>query len=392
LLRGADRLSRPSGDVDLLVASTGMGKFDAAVTKIGFSSQGWALLVSRRSYVAYSASDELWVRLDVVSQVSFGPLLEFNTVTSEQILKRKIRSGSVVILDPDDAFWHLLLHYMLDKGNVPDVLRPQVSELARAARPTGPLSQVVERLAPNSSRAILLSVQRSAWSEVDRLFVDLRYSWVKSRTPKEQVIVHAHQVLRQLGIAQRSHSSRGMKVTILGPDGAGKTTLALGLRDTLGVPSRYVYNGLWREGRLERLLSHVPGTRLLLLLFRLVARSIRTDYHSWRRRMVLIDRFTYDAYLISSEDGYKQRISAFLLLKLFAKPDLAILLDIPGSVAFSRKGEQSPEIIDVWRDRYLSLKDKLPELVILDATASPQEVLRAATEAIWIALKKTTAI
>src|SRR5207244_2333560 len=39
----------------------------------------------------------------------------------------------------------------------------------------------------------------------------------------------------------------GMSIVILGPDGAGKTTLAQGLAASVPLPSRQVYMGVWRD-------------------------------------------------------------------------------------------------------------------------------------------------
>jgi len=37
---------------------------------------------------------------------------------------------------------------------------------------------------------------------------------------------------------------RMFSVAVVGPDGSGKTTICRRLRDTLGLPTRYVYMGI----------------------------------------------------------------------------------------------------------------------------------------------------
>ena len=39
---------------------------------------------------------------------------------------------------------------------------------------------------------------------------------------------------------------RGPSVAVLGPDGAGKSTLTRGIADAFGLPARVVYMGLWQ--------------------------------------------------------------------------------------------------------------------------------------------------
>ena len=175
---------------------------------------------------------------------------------------------------------------------------------------------------------------------------------------------------------------------MLGPDGAGKTTLAQGLRDSLAIPTRYVYMGMWKEGRLEQLLSHVPGLNLLLLLFRLVARSCRLSYFRWRGCIVILDRFGYDAVLVTKEAAWRQRVTAALVLRMSQPPHLIVVLDLPGEVAFARKGEQGVATLNEWRASDRALESGSAQLVVLDATKPIAEVRRLATEAIWKTIRR----
>jgi thymidylate kinase len=389
LLRGLDGLSAPTGDVDLLVEPDGLDVLDRVLVDHGFSAQGWALFVQRRSYVAYVATDDLWIHFDVVAEVSFGPMLEFDTSVSRSCLDRRQRRGGVPTLSGDDAFWHLLLHYELDRGEIPQKRRAAVAQAAQDASANGPLALLLDRLIPDFGSEKLLDLARSsAWGDIQRVFVEVRTAWAGSRTIRQRASLATRRGLWRVGLATRTHSRPGLAVAILGPDGSGKTTLALGLQETLGIPVRYIYGGLWRAGWLEDRFAAIPGLRLLLILFRTTVRSARTVYHRWRGRTVLLDRFTDDAHLVRADDSIRQRISAFLLLKLFPEPDLVIVLDLPGEVAFARKHEQSVALIDKWREQYRTLEGKVRELVVLDATSPADEVRREAAAAIWTCLHR----
>jgi thymidylate kinase len=141
--------------------------------------------------------------------------------------------------------------------------------------------------------------------------------------------------------------------------------------------------GLWKDGRLEQLLSHVPGLNLLLMLFKLVARSLRLSYFRWRGCIVILDRFSYDAVLVTKEATWRQRVTAALVLRLSRPPDLIVVLDLPGEVAFSRKGEEDVATLNEWRDAYRALEAGSAPLVVIDATQPVAEVRRLATDAIW---------
>ncbi len=162
LFRGEERLQRPTGDVDVLIASRDLELADDVLTTLGFSRQGSALLVTRRAYVAFIPEDDLWLRLDVVTGVAFGELLEFDTPVAAAFLTSKRREGSLFLPDRNDAFWHLLLHYMLDRGEIPLPWREIIQQRAKDAEPVGPLAQYVDSLVgAASSRQVLTVVQNA---------------------------------------------------------------------------------------------------------------------------------------------------------------------------------------------------------------------------------------
>jgi len=384
LFRGEERMQKPTGDIDVLIASRDLEMTDKVLATLGFSRQGSALMVTRRTYVAYVPEDDLWLRLDVVTRVAFGELLEFDTSAAGAFLAAKRRSGVLFLPESNDAFWHLLLHYMLDRGDIPLPWREILRERAKDAHAAGPLAASLDALPSDvTSPHVLAVVQAADWSSLQALFSDIRKAWLSSRSPTSQARLGAQRALSRFGLNQWTSFRPGLSVAVLGPDGAGKTTLAEGLQDSLAIPTRYVYMGLWNEGRLEQLLRPVPGLNLLLLLLRLVARSCRRSYFRWRGCIVILDRFSYDAVLVTKEASWRQRFTAALVLRLSQPPDLIVVLDLPGEVAFARKGEQDVATLDEWRASYRALESRGAQFVIIDATKPIAEVRRLATEAIW---------
>jgi thymidylate kinase len=389
LFRGEERMRKPTGDIDVLIASRDLEMTDKVLTTLGFSRQGSALLVTRRAYVAYVPKDDLWLRIDLVTRVAFGELLEFDTSAAGAFLAAKRRLGVLFLPERNDAFWHLLLHYMLDRGDIPLPWREILHERAKDARAVGPLAACLDALPGDAtSLQVLTAVQAADWSSLQMLFSDIRKAWLRAQSPTSQVRFGAQRALSRFGLSQWTSFRPGLSVAVLGPDGAGKTTLAQGLRDSLAIPTRYVYMGLWKEGRLEQLLSHVPGLNLLLMLFRLVARSCRLSYFRWRGCIVILDRFSYDAVLVTQEASWRQRVTAALVLRMSQPPDLIVVLDLPGEVAFARKGEQDVATLNEWRASYRALESGSAQLVVLDATKPIAEVRRLATEAIWKTIRR----
>jgi thymidylate kinase len=389
LFRGEERMQKPTGDIDVLIAPHDLEATHKVLTTLGFSRQGSAFLVTRRAYVAYVAEDDLWLRFDVVTRVAFGGLLEFDTSAAEVFLASKRRVGVLFLPARNDAFWHLLLHYMLDRGDIPLPWREILHERAKDADAVGPLAAFLDaRPGDATSLRVLTAVQAANWSSLQVLFSDIREAWLRSQSPTSRVRFGVQRALSRLGLSQWTSFRPGLSVAVLGPDGAGKTTLAQGLRDSLAIPTRYVYMGMWKEGRLQQILSHVPGLNLLLMLFQLVARSFRLSYFRWRGCIVILDRFSYDAVLVTRGATWRQRVTAALVLRMSQSPDLIVVLDLPGEVAFARKGEQDVATLDEWRAAYRALESGSAQLVVLDATEPIAEVRRLATEAIWKAIRR----
>jgi thymidylate kinase len=167
---------------------------------------------------------------------------------------------------------------------------------------------------------------------------------------------------------------RGLTVALLGPDGVGKSTLVAGLAAASPVPVRTVYMGMWQG-------ADRPGyTRLDAVLaivvrpFRVWARVLRAAVYVARGHLVVFDRYTYDALLpITGSLRWLKRPYFWVLAHLAPRPDLVLVLDLPGEVAFARKGEFSPEGLEAVRQGFLALAPRVGAEVV-DASAPPEQV------------------
>ncbi|HEX7202489.1 MAG TPA: hypothetical protein VF249_06950, partial [Arthrobacter sp.] len=72
LLRGVEDLVRPAGDVDLLVSAELVPGLDRLVAGVGFRRVVALGHGSHRFYFRYLSEEDLWIKLDVVSDISFG--------------------------------------------------------------------------------------------------------------------------------------------------------------------------------------------------------------------------------------------------------------------------------------------------------------------------------
>jgi thymidylate kinase len=379
LLLGLGELHKPSGDVDLLVDAAARQQIDAVLRAVGFARPAVRGHGSQRFYVAYDARNDDWIKLDVVTDVAFGGRQQFQTPLAPALLARRRRVGAVAVLHPDDAFWHALMHHLLLHGEVPERRRGELRELAGDGPDAGPFGTVIRELHSRLIPGLRRAVATGDWHAVSAMGRALRRAWY---------------LRGGLGVAVRSERHRwkrhvpppgppGLRVAILGPDGAGKTTLAQALVASTALPARYVYLGVWGKSCFETRLRRIFGARLAARLVKLIAKEVIIRGRRRLGCLVLLDRYTVDVELPSAAVDLKGRISAMLVRRTNAVPDLIILLDGPVELMYQRKGEHGIAELQRRRDSYLAMRGRFPQMVIIDAAMPADEVRREATRLIW---------
>ncbi|GAA1275764.1 hypothetical protein [Arthrobacter pascens] len=382
LVRGEHDLARPSGDVDILVAREQLPGLDHLMAGIGFRRVLASGHGSHRFYFAYAGPDDLWLKLDFVSDISFGPYQQWRTALASGCLSRRVRNGPFWLPDPADQAWLQLLHLVLDKGEV----RPERVGIASRAASAASTGDVIaefldRRVGPGAAGQLLNLVRAGRFDQVPAMAARMRSAWTMSAQRRPSLLAVANRAQRLLTPRLRG---RAPVVGVMAPDGAGKTTLLRSLGPAVPLPSSYVYMGMWGAGPWDAWLSRIPGGRLGKKVFRLVRGGLAARYHSLRGRVVLMDRVAYDAVLPGSTDNsVLGRITNAMAFYLVPDPDVLLVLDAPGEVMFARKGEHSAEILEGRRQAYLQLADSLPQARVLDAVQPQDEVQRQATDIVW---------
>ncbi|HLM65792.1 MAG TPA: hypothetical protein VK306_15965 [Acidimicrobiales bacterium] len=403
------------GDVDVLVEDARSAELDALLGRAGYQRLPGAGQGSHRFYLGYDAPRDEWLTLDVVTEVAFGRRLEFPTTVAADVLARRRRVGGVAALHPDDAFWHRLLHYLLDKRAVPPHGHAALTELAAGADAVGPLARLIDDLQPGgrSAPAVLELVRTADLAALGALAADVRRAWrrrdrrrvwtrvLRSRLARAHLAEPAptdstgratpawspgHRASGVVAQDPGRRLAQGRTVAILGPDGAGKTTLAEALTRSLPLPTRLVYMGVWRDYPWDRWLRLVPGARLAARWARLTARSLESSYHRRRGRVVLLDRFTYDAALPSDDLDWRGKVTVAVTRRLARSPDAVLLLDAPAEVMYARKGEQGLTVLERDRAAYLRLVADHARATVIDATLPADRVRAHAHQALWTSL------
>jgi thymidylate kinase len=361
LLRPSETLRNRAGDVDVLVDPARLDAARQAAVRSGFGVLPRGGSDVHAIQYDPAADDLLWVH--VQAQVDGA-----GRAATEAILGSAVRDPWP---RPPDAwmYWILLLH-VLDKGAIAERHRQPLRRLAATDGADGcPLASVAAGRGIDTEAALRLA-RAGEW---DRLM-----ACAASRRPPLRLMIRRR--LGRLREAFADDRPRGMTVAVIGPDGAGKTTLVESLRRTLPVPTRTVYMGLTAG-----LLPLADALRLPGLVFAaraviLAGRYARGRWHRARGRIAIFERYALDGHVPSGiELSGLSRASRWVQARIVPAPDLVLLLDASGKTMFRRSNEYDAGRLEDWRQAYRRLQGRLDALVVLDAEQPREVVHRRAT-------------
>lgn len=208
-------------------------------------------------------------------------------------------------------------------------------------------------------------------------------------------------------------------VALIGPDGAGKTTISRRLLEMLPRATS-IYMGVNPDAsnvmlpttRVIRALRHArgiapdtggppdldaeeprprSGLRAALSELKSGIGLLNRVAEEWYRQMVawsyqrrgwivLFDRhflFDYhDPEAARRKRPASRRFHSLMLERFFPKPDLVICLDAPAEVMFARKGEGTLALLERRRQEYLRMRNLAPHFAVVDAAQSQEAVAR----------------
>jgi O-antigen/teichoic acid export membrane protein len=385
LLRVPSNLGAPTGDVDILVAPEDSAGLRDAARELGFVSlPGWEsgpdLILLR-----YDRASDRWLLLDVSTDVSFRSPRSWRLPgATEQVLRRRSLSHGIALPADADAFWLLLLHCLLDKGRIAAHHRARLRDLASGAIDSPLGTSLCAAAGSSFAQSDFVDAARSgdtdALTELGaRLAVELR----RRRPVQERLHVALGRVRRVARKPLLVRRRRGVSLALLGPNGVGKSTAAAQLQRSLPFDVRIVYMGMWkmsdrRRGRLGMTIEIV--TRPLRIWYR----YLKAQYHQLRGRVVVFDRYVYDALLPPSPPLLvAKRVYFLFLAHVLPRPRAAVFLDVAGDVAYGRKPEAPPDELESERRLYGELTRRSFAVELVDAGADADTVRAEITTIVW---------
>lgn len=414
LLRGEDELSQSLSfkEIDILVNPEHLKKFEKEVLELGFVSvPSWGH-EPHHFFVAFEKETGGWLKLDVVDNLCYGKPIRYLSLDDVRFcLENRANNGELDVISPDNELLTLLLHCVLDKGEFQEKHKQRLAGLKDLVNDNPELKENLvnnlNRYLPESFKWNVLEgvIERADWQWIiDRQ--DAIKNHLISKPPTASLFKKAKTTLlrlfRPLLFVIFRH---GVSVALLAPDGAGKSTLADTLRDERIIKAKLIYMGsntaasnvglpttIWLKEKLKAAQqaekkglgrSLIGGANFVNRLLEQWLRYGVGLYHKWRGRVVVFDRYVYDAFLAPPAKTFGKRLRRGLLLKTCPAPDIVFLLDAPGEVLFARKGEHSPERLEKQRQMFLSLQDRIPNMVIVDVTQPADVVKNEVLARIW---------
>lgn len=388
LLRLPADAARPSGDVDLLVDRVDLAVARAALDELQFARLPGVGSGAEHMFFSYHPQTDHWLCLHIVSALGFGPGYELETHAEATCLARARWDAQARRLDPADEFWVTLLHCLLDKGSVQERRRAGLRQLANESCTDSPLAEVIARVCPAqwTPGRLLQCVAQEAWDTLAAAAPVLAAAWRERMSPLERAEILLRRLARFPARLVQALRRRGLSMAVLGPDGAGKSTLADGIRTSFCRPVRTIYMGFGGGGKpplLTRL--RLPGIGAPGHLLVMWWRTLHAQLLRLQGYLVIFDRYSYDTLAASPEHArnWLSRLGSWVKAHWCPAPSLIIVLDAPGALMFERKGELKPAILEAQRQKFLALRERFPQVRVVDATQAPNAVRVEVLTHLW---------
>ncbi|MDR7588882.1 MAG: hypothetical protein QN210_11240 [Armatimonadota bacterium] len=333
-----------------------------------------------------------WLPVDVATDYRRNGRVWF---TAEELLQGRRRWKNFWVAAPEVEFQYLLVKRIL-KAKVPARARERLEALAAE------LGARAEELAQGLlgdrwGREVPSWVRASAWEQFEGATAQLRRALLWRRFQQDPLNPLRYWLPEFWRIWQRWRRPTGLFVAVLGPDGAGKSTLIENLREGLRGAFRrtavfHFRPRLWggRAGSAPVSSPHGEPPRswlasvakaALYALDYILGHWVKVRPALVRSTLVLFDRYWDDLLVDPKRYRYGGPMSWVKWLGRFVpKPDLFLVLDVCEEEVQKRKEEISLDELQHQRRAYQKLAAHLGNAVLLDGSASAEEVARRAAD------------
>lgn len=384
-----------NSDIDIAVAPTDLTAFETALDAnsswgvsqlIHHESTGYFFIVRRptRQGVAFA-------EFDVGTDYRRDGLIY---LSGADLLKSRRRWNSLWIASPEAEFTYLLVKRICKQAiSERQINRLHELQIALNKRAFAICQQLV---GVRWSNKVVGWIAASNWAGFETNLRSLRRALRWRRLISDPLNPLRYWLSEGVRLQRRLRYQTGLLVAVLGPDGAGKTTLIEGMKRELSGVFRRIHSFRFRPDILERNLPgpephphaksrRSPWLSILKVLYLCADYGLGYLIKVWpkliRSDLLIFDRY-YDDILV---DPTRYRYGGPRWLIKFArliipKPDIILILDAPEDQLLARKTELPREELQRQRLAYRQLAAEASNTIMLDASRPASEVLRQATE------------
>ena len=316
----------------------------------------------------------------------------------------KVNRNDLPVPPPDIEFGYYVTK-KIGKAEIDNDQTGRLSELWRND-PTACRKQLARFLPTRAVELISAAADSGDWSAVSRDIRGLRgFMWKQMlfSRPTAYFTYYILDVVRGFG---RLSKPTGIVVCLLGPDGAGKSTIMDVLAQWLAGAFRDVtcYHGRPSFGftTKKKVITDPHGNPPRGLIFSLAKFALWIIDGSlgfllviWPRKvrseLVFFDRYFHDLVVDPRRYRYGGPIwLARLVVRFVVNPDLFLVLDAPTATLRSRKQEVSLDECERQRRGYLNLAAELRNTHVIDASRPAEQVANQAATVILDHLAQIT--
>ena len=382
-------------DLDIVVAPRDLPKLEKALLRVAGGRLVNLTLYKSTGYrfdLAKEGNSIYFIGVDATTDFRYDGRIWFST---DELLRGRRQWNGFWVASPEVEFKYLLVKKIL-KQDLPrhagDRLRKLTEEIGQKA------DEEAERLLGRTwGPQVLEWLRRGEWEALEGNLTTFKKVLKRERLRRDPLNPLRYWGPEILRIWRRWRYPTGLLVTVLGPDGAGKSTLIEGLqREIAGAFRRttvfHLMPGLLRrkgDGGPVTDPHGKPPRSFFASLLKLAYYWLDYTLGYWlrvrpalvRSTLVLFDRY-YDDLLI---DPKRYRYggpmwAARWLRRLIPRPEVFLVLDVPVENLLERKREVEPEELQRQVEAYRRFALNTPNALLLDGSRPPEEVLRQARD------------
>jgi thymidylate kinase len=373
LLRDADPDDGIEIEYDVLVDGDRRSVRRAMIASGALPIRSWGRS-PHRQFTWWDDSRRRLVRIDIVDQLGFGSFRELVIDARDTVLDSVAARDGWPRPHRADEQWLAMLHALLDRGG----LRPRDIARMQPWSESGDHDVVARALPPSLSAELAAAATSADWAALEARREAVRAA-LRHRRPLGSAgrRVWRSTMMRSTKL-QRAILRPGVRIALLGPDGAGKSSTIDALI-RVGVVESSVYLGVAPAG--HRRSRTIPGISLVLTIRRLLGAWISSSIRRRRGHSVALDRHPLEAVIGPPTRKRTTRARRWILAHVLPQPEVVVVLMAPPEVLHDRKPEHDLDHVVAKRDRYLELARRRHYRVI-DTTAPLSDVVDGIRRAI----------